>query len=85
MQSVLLLLIEDFVPPTAEDKMKDNAEGRRVDLLSLRKLALEKLRKRSALREVLLQERDDISAAEYLAKIPIWLALLRLEGTRNGE
>ncbi|MCJ7505546.1 hypothetical protein MUP05_03620 [Candidatus Bathyarchaeota archaeon] len=53
--------------------------------MSLRKLALEKLRKRSALREVLLQERNDISAAEYMARIPVWLALLRLEGTRNGE
>lgn len=51
-----------------------------INLRSLKRLVSERLLQRSALREVLLQEKDEITSSEFFAKVPIWLVLLRHEG-----
>jgi len=51
--------------------------ARRVDIRSLRKLAEERLPRGSPLRELLLTERDELEAREFLAKLDVWLRLLR--------
>jgi len=43
----------------------------------LKWFATEKLNRHSVLQDVLLQEKDEISAADFLARLPIWLTLLR--------
>jgi hypothetical protein len=50
----------------------------RVNLSALKKFACG-LSRRSALRTVLLSERDELSPSEFLAKLEVWLALLRHE------
>ena len=50
---------------------------RPVDITRLRNFAAEKLPHESPLRDILLQEKDQIPAAEFLAKLQVWLALLR--------
>jgi hypothetical protein len=49
-------------------------------LRQIKQLASEKLPKDWPLREVLLQEKEEISPEEFLAKLQIWLTLLRFEG-----
>lgn len=51
-----------------------------INIFSLKQFAFERLDRQSALRDVLLDEKDEISAAELILKIRIWLALLRREG-----
>lgn len=48
-----------------------------VNILRLKQFAAERLGHRSALREVLLQEKDEVAPVEFLAKLQVWLALLR--------
>jgi hypothetical protein len=48
-----------------------------VTILTLKKFAMEKLTSQSALRSVLLAERDEIPVADFLSRIPVWLTLLR--------
>jgi hypothetical protein len=50
----------------------------RVNLSGLKKFACG-LSHQSALRTVLLSERDELSPSEFLAKLEVWLALLRHE------
>lgn len=50
---------------------------RKVCIKPLKEFALEKLPQNSALREVLLSEKDDLTVDGYLAKLNIWLMLLR--------
>jgi hypothetical protein len=47
-----------------------------VSILGLKKFAAEKLNPQSALRNVLLAERDEIVAIDFLSRIPVWLILL---------
>jgi len=54
----------------------------RVDLRPLKQFASENLGRQSALQEVLLAEKNEIPAAEFLAKLPTWLVLLRREEQR---
>jgi hypothetical protein len=53
-----------------------------LNMILLKRFAAANLNRRSALREVLLQEKDQIPAGEFLARLPVYLALLRREG--NG-
>ena len=53
---------------------------RSIDLKRLKVFAAEKLGHESALREILLLERDEVPPDEFLAKLPAWLVLLRREG-----
>jgi hypothetical protein len=50
-----------------------------VDMTPLKRLALKRLPPASALREVILNEPDEISSSEYIAKLPIWQKLLKIE------
>ena len=50
---------------------------RRVSIVGLKQFAVTRLPKGSALRELLLSERDELAAEEFLAKMDVWLKLLR--------
>lgn len=52
-----------------------------VDITPLKRLATERLPQSSPLREVLMNEPDDMTMAEYLVKISIWQMLLNMERT----
>ena len=51
-----------------------------VDIESLKKWALANLPVSSRLREILLLEKDKLSIEGFLAKMDVWLKLIRLEG-----
>jgi len=55
---------------------------RRLNMSPLKKFAQEKLLPSSVLRQVLLSERDNLSFAEFVARIEIWLRLMRWEERR---
>jgi hypothetical protein len=55
--------------------------GRRVDIRSLKEFARTELPRRSALREVILGDRDELTAEEFLVKIDVWLKLARMESS----
>jgi hypothetical protein len=48
-----------------------------MNISSLKQFALENLREGSVLREVLLSEKDEMLSDEFVAKMQIWLFLLR--------
>lgn len=48
-----------------------------VDIKALKAFALEKFPRDCALRDVLLAERDNLEVKEFLAKMDIWVKLLR--------
>lgn len=48
-----------------------------MNISSLKQFALENLRERSVLREVLLSEKDEMLPVEFIAKMQTWLFLLR--------
>ena len=50
-----------------------------VDVRSLKRWAVEALPRSSQLRAVLQMEEDSVCVEEYVARIPVWLALLDLE------
>jgi len=53
-----------------------------VKLGPIKTLAAKELGRHSALRLVLLQEKDAIPATDFLAKLPVYLLLLREEVER---
>ena len=53
------------------------SKGRGVDLRELKAFALEKLPIKSSLRDVLLSERDEMPADEFIHKLAVWLKLWR--------
>jgi len=48
-----------------------------VNITRLKGFAAEKLPHHSALSKVLLQEKDEVPASEFLARVPVYLVLLR--------
>jgi len=50
-----------------------------IDIRSLKGFAGERLPSSSRLRNVLLSERDQLKANDFLAKMDIWMTLLNLE------
>ena len=50
-----------------------------IDIRRLKKFATENLSSLSRLRAVLLSERDQLPAVDFLAKMDIWLRLLNIE------
>ena len=50
-----------------------------VNVSPLRSFALKNLPPTSPLRDVLLNEREELTSQEFLAKLDIWLLLLRKE------
>ncbi len=65
------ILICNFNLPLKENK-----------IFSLLVLALRECDSGSNLREIILLEQDELSLDEIIAKGPIWLKLLKLEGKR---
>ena len=59
------------------DKDQSIDRSTRVDIRKLKIFALEKLPKDWPLREVLLAERDELETSELVAKMEIWLRLMR--------
>ena len=49
--------------------------GSRIDLRKLKAFAIEKLPIKSPLRDVLLRERDEMQADEFIHKLSVWLKL----------
>lgn len=60
------------------DLQQQLRQGRaKVDIKALKAFALEKFPRDCALRDVLLAERDKLDVNEFLAKMDIWIKLLR--------
>lgn len=51
--------------------------SQRLDIRPLKQFAAERLPHQSALREILLQENNEVSPAELVSKLWTWLLLLR--------
>ena len=54
-----------------------------INIRSLKNFAFEKLPKSSILRELLLDEKEELWMEEFLAKLDLWLKLLRMENTMS--
>ena len=54
------------------------AQTRKVNLGRLKGFALESLPEHSILRALLLAEPDELEVAEFLAKMDVWLKLLKV-------
>ena len=52
---------------------------RTVDIRSLKELAMRIMPKESVLRDIIPGDKDELSAEEYIAKVDVWLRLLRRE------
>jgi len=52
-------------------------KGRLIDLRKLKVFALEKLPVKSSLRDVLLSERDEVQADEFIHRLSVWLKRVR--------
>ena len=50
-----------------------------VSIKSLKKWAKEELPEGSTLREILLAEKDSLEGKEFLAKVEVWLKLVKME------
>jgi hypothetical protein len=50
-----------------------------IDLRPLKMFVLQKLSSQSIVRTVILCDNDFVNAEEYVAKVKVWLLLLRLE------
>jgi len=59
--------------------MRSSAEtnAKKLDFRPIKQFALERLGRHCVLAEILLQEKDEITHAELLARLPIWLTLVR--------
>lgn len=68
--------------PQASQLTVNGSPIRNVNLGSLKQFAADNLSHRSALRTILLGERDEVPPVEFLAKLQVWLALLRCEEGR---
>jgi len=56
----------------------------RVNIHRLKNFALNKLPKDWALREILLCERDELGASEFIAKVDVWLKLAQGEHSTSS-
>jgi len=50
-----------------------------IDIRRLKRFAVESLPSNSRLRFVLLSERDQLPAVDFLAKMDVWMRLLNIE------
>ena len=51
----------------------------KIHVQRLKEFAFDKLPKDSALREILLAESEELDALTFLARLPIWLRLMKLK------
>ena len=62
-----------------EDSSTSTSRTGYLDLVALKKYAQEKLHHASPLRDLLLSEKDRLNVDEFLAKMDLWLRLMRRE------
>lgn len=62
-----------------EGSTTSTSRTRFLDLVALKRYALEKLHPASPLRELLLSEKDRLNVEEFMAKMDLWLRLMRRE------
>jgi hypothetical protein len=74
---------ECCMEPTESDSKKKSPTVSRVNLARLRSFAAEALPAGSPLREILLEESDEVYTSDFLARLPIYLRLIRLEVGRR--
>ncbi|MEM3882627.1 MAG: hypothetical protein QXO23_04495 [Candidatus Methanomethyliaceae archaeon] len=53
-----------------------------MNIRHLKEFAASSLPQGSALRDIILADRDELGAEEFLAKVEVWARLLRREGAR---
>ena len=51
----------------------------KINIRRLKNFAFEKLPRNWALREILLSEKDELDSQTFIARLPIWLKLCRVE------
>lgn len=51
----------------------------KINIRTLKEFAISNLQRGSPLRDVILSEKDEVGVEEFLAKLGIWLRLLRME------
>jgi len=61
--------------------MSQNSSEPKVTIKNLKPFADQNLT--GSLRGVILLEKDELTPAEFLSKVEVWLTLLRLEGDRR--
>jgi len=54
-----------------------------IRIRKLKEFAFNHLPKDSMLRDIILSEEDEISVSTFLARLPIWLKLLKIETRRS--
>jgi hypothetical protein len=59
-------------------------DARKGRILGIKEFASGELPEGSILRHLLLTEREEMDINEFLAKMDIWLKLLRMESTRQS-
>lgn len=82
--SQLQRLLEEALKATLEEsrEFKDITNIPKVNKLDMRRLkdfVMKSLPEDSKLRTLILNERDEISIEEFIAKVGVWLKLLTLE------
>jgi hypothetical protein len=73
-------LKKNVVPKKSAYKVQIVEIRNSIDFRRVKKFAAEDLPLGSSLREILLAENDEMDATTYLARIPVFLHLMRLEG-----
>jgi hypothetical protein len=69
-----------------DEKMpQDMARPKLVQITRVKRWACSSLPANSTLREVLIQEKENLSIEEFLAKMDVWLKLCLLEGSKVHE
>jgi len=68
-----------FTPLTLGNRTRQYLSICMIDILRLKRFASDNLPSCSRLRSVLLSERDQLKANDFLAKMDIWMTLLNLE------
>jgi len=78
-QQLIQDALEETLRETKELPRPDEAQCFRVRITRLKDFAVNYLPKDSRLREVILNERDELDVNEFVAKIDVWLKLLKME------
>lgn len=60
-----------------DETVHSNRRSNRINIKRLKRFALEKLPRDSALRDILLFEEDELDLVTFIERIPIWLRLGR--------
>ena len=60
--------------------LREYHQNAAINIMPLKQFAYEKLSKSSHLRNVLISEKEKLTVSEFLAKMDVWLKVLRSEG-----